>query len=87
MIKFDNNNFQTQMAIDDACDRHPNKSDGPVKRFGVFAQPDVTVEKITGKALAWTPNYGLIVWTDTKSKTQMEWFLAGSITRTSHHAA
>lgn len=81
MIKFDNDNFQTQMAIDDACERHPDKSDGPVKRFGVFAQPDVTVEKITGKALAWTPSYGLITWTDTKGLQHMEWFAAAAIRR------
>lgn len=81
MIKFDNDNFQTQLAIDDACARHPDKSDGPVKRFGVFAQPDVTVERITGKALAWTPNYGLITWTDTKGLAHMEWFPAELIAR------
>lgn len=81
MIKFDNDNFQTQMAIDDACERHPDKSDGPVKRFGVFAQPDVTVEQITGKALAWTPSYGLVAWNDSKGLQHMEWFQAGIIYR------
>lgn len=68
-------------ALDAAYERHPNKADGPPQRFGVFARPRVETGPIKGEAVAWTPNYGLIQWTDSKNMQHIEWFPAADIRR------
>lgn len=82
MNKFDPNSINNLTALDDAIERHPDKSDGPTKRFGVFARPNVSTGPIAGEAIAWTPNYGLIEWKDSKGLTHREWFPAIDIKRT-----
>lgn len=82
MNKFDSKTVNTLTALDDAVERHPDKGDGPAKLFGVFARPNVETGPIVGQAIAWTPNYGLIEWKDSKGLVHREWFPAVDIRRT-----
>lgn len=79
--KFDPDATLFLMAIADAEDRHPDRSDGPPTRFSIWDQPLVKVRDVYGRAVEYTPSYGLIAWWDDAKAQHLEWFPAGQINR------
>lgn len=79
--KFDPDSNAILMAIIDAEGRHPKPSDGPTHRFPIWDTPLVKVNKMYGKAVAYTRSYGLIDWNDDAGSHHMEWFPADLIQR------
>jgi hypothetical protein len=53
----------------------------PIRNFPKYGWPLVSVGGIYGKAVGWTPKYGLIEWLDTSGKYHMGWAHSSSIKR------
>lgn len=83
MSKFDTDNNAIMMAIIEAENRHPKPTDGPTSRFPVWDQPWVKINRMYGRAVAYTRSYGLIAWLDDTRVQHLEWFPADLIQRVS----
>lgn len=79
--KFDPDSLAAMVALDAAMEYHPDPRDGPMRRFSVWAEPQVLIGDRKGRAVAYTRSYGLIRMSDNDGKTVLEWHRATNIKR------
>ncbi|WP_427007176.1 hypothetical protein [Pseudarthrobacter sp. H2] len=72
---------ERMMARMDAEESRPIDDPAPINDFPKYGRPLVKVGELYGKAVAWTPHYGLIEWLDVSGKYHIGWAHSSSIKR------
>ncbi|WP_454698194.1 hypothetical protein [Arthrobacter humicola] len=72
---------QRMMARLEAEQSRPMDDPAQIKDFPKYGRPLVQVGEVFGKAVAWTPSYGLVEWLDSSGKYRIGWAHASSIKR------
>ena len=69
------------MARMHAEENRPIDDTAPIKDFPKYGRPLVQVGDVHGKAVAWTPSYGLIEWLDVSGRYHIGWAQSSRIKR------
>lgn len=72
---------QRMMARMEAERSRPIDDVASITDFPKYGRPLVQVGQLFGKAVAWTPSYGLIEWLDVSGKYCIGWAHSSSIKR------
>lgn len=72
---------ERMMARMDAEASRPIDDSATIRDFPKYGRPLVYVSGIYGKAVGWTPKYGLIEWLDSSGKYHLGWAHSSGIKR------